>query len=408
MATTDEVPRIISVDDHVLEPPTLWTDRLPSSSHGVAPRVERKRIRVSQQQVGGQLKFAWEPDPDGDWCDIWYYEDVASPLLLPNAAIGFKEQAFVGVTFDEVSPGTWQQAARLADMDANHVDVSLCFPNTLPRFCGQTFLEAKDRDLARACVRAYNDWLIEDWCAAAGYGRLLPVAILPLWSVDECRAEIRRSVERGCRAITFPENPHPLGLPSLHSQPSHWDPLFAECQELGVVVCMHIGSSSKMPTTTPDAPWIVSSTLTFQNGMNSLIDFIFSGILERFPDLRIAYSEAQVGWMPYVLERADKLWAERSDNSFGHALPRRPSEYISDRVYGCIFDDETGLRNRDVIGMGQICFETDYPHADSTFPNSREVLANIAKQADLSPDELYQLARGNAVRAFGLERYGIA
>ena len=111
--------------------------------------------------------------------------------------------------------------------------------------------------------------------------------------------------------------------------------------------------------------------------------------------------------MPYVLERADKLWAERSDNSFGTSLPKRPSEYLPGRVYGCIFDDEIGLRNRDVVGMDQICFETDYPHADSTFPRSKEVAEEICGKAGLDDDEIYKFIRGNAITAFGLERYGI-
>jgi predicted TIM-barrel fold metal-dependent hydrolase len=162
-----------------------------------------------------------------------------------------------------------------------------------------------------------------------------------------------------------------------------------------------------MPSTSPDAPFIVSSVLTFQNAMGSMLDWIFSGALDRFPKLTIAFAEGQVGWMPYVLERADKLWEERSDNSFGTALPNPPSSYVAGRIYGCIFDDATGLRNRDVIGMDQICFETDYPHADSTFPHSREVLAKISGEAGLSSEELYKFARGNAIRAFGLQRFGI-
>jgi hypothetical protein len=170
---------------------------------------------------------------------------------------------------------------------------------------------------------------------------------------------------------------------------------------------MHIGSSSRMPSTSPDAPFIVSSVLTFQNAMGSLVDYLFSGILDRFPRLVIAYAEGQVGWMPYILERADKLWEERSDNSFGTALPNPPSSYVAGRIYGCLFDDETGLKNRDVVGMSQICFETDYPHADSTFPESRAILAKIAGEAGLSAPELYALARGNAIRAFGLARFGI-
>jgi predicted TIM-barrel fold metal-dependent hydrolase len=191
----------------------------------------------------------------------------------------------------------------------------------------------------------------------------------------------------------------------MHSK--QWDPFFAACQETETVVCMHIGSSSKMPSTSPDAPFIISSTLTFQNAMGSLCDYLFSGTLAKYPKLTIAYSEGQVGWMPYILERADKLWEERSDNSFGTWLPEPPSSYIAGRVYGCIFDDATGLRNRDVIGMDQICFETDYPHADSTFPLSKEVLTKICAEAELNDEEIYKLTRGNAIKAFGLERFGI-
>ena len=151
----------------------------------------------------------------------------------------------------------------------------------------------------------------------------------------------------------------------------------------------------------------MSSTLTFQNAMGSLIDFVFSGTLERFPDLTIAYSEGQVGWMPYVMERMDKLWEERVDNSFGSGLANPPTSYIKDRVIGCIFDDETGLANRDRIGMNLITFETDYPHADSTFPDTEKVATEICRNAGLSDEETYALLRGNAIRAFKLERWGV-
>jgi predicted TIM-barrel fold metal-dependent hydrolase len=231
--------------------------------------------------------------------------------------------------------------------------------------------------------------------------------MVPLWDAELAASEIRRTAAKGSFAVTFPENPHPLGLPSIHDKNHFWDPFFTACAETGTVVCMHIGSSSKMPSTAPDAPFIISSTLTFQNAMGSLCDYLFSGTLVRYPQLTIAYSEGQVGWMPYILERADKLWEERSNNSFGTSLPNPPSSYIPGRVYGCIFDDSTGLRNRDAIGMDQICFETDYPHADSTFPHSRETLTKIAHEAGLSDGELYKLARGNAINAFGLERFGI-
>jgi predicted TIM-barrel fold metal-dependent hydrolase len=399
-----EIPRIISVDDHVVEPPDLWTSRLPAKYQDRAPRVERDRARFHFE--GGVFSFEKGVE-DGEWCDWWLYDDLVYPFPKLSAAVGFDDLDVTPVTFDEIRPGCWKQKDRLADMDANHVDASICFPNTLPRFAGQAFYERADKELALLCVQAYNDWMIDEWSAGDGKGRLIPLTIVPLWDARLAAEEVRRCAAKGSFAVAFSENPHPLGLPSIHDKDRFWDPFFAACQETETVVCMHIGSSSKMPSTSPDAPFIVSSTLTFSNAMGSMLDFIFSGTLERFPQLVIAYSEGQVGWMPYVLERADKLWAERSDNSFGTNLPHPPTSYIPGRIYGCIFDDETGLRNRDVIGMDQICFETDYPHADSTFPRSKEVATEICAQAGLDETETYKLLRGNAIRAFGLERHGI-
>ncbi|TYB42323.1 amidohydrolase family protein [Actinomadura chibensis] len=393
------IPRIISVDDHVVEPPDLWTSRLPRRFLDRGPRIVRQKGRLSMP--GG-----WREDPDGDWADVWLYDDLVTPLMKLSAAVGFEEVGFGAVTFDDIRPGCWKQADRLADMDANHMEASLCFPNTLPRFCGQAFMERDDKELALLCVRAYNDWMIDEWCAGPARGRLIPLSMVPLWDAELAAEEVRRCAAKGSHAVTFSENPHPLGLPSIHS--GVWDPFFAACEETGTVVCLHIGSSSSMPGTSPDAPFIISSTLTFQNAMGSMLDFVFSGTLARFPNLTLAYSEGQVGWMPYVMERADKLWHERSDNSFGTDLPEPPTSYIRGRVYGCIFDDETGLANRDVIGMDQICFETDYPHADSTYPDSADVAARICDKAGLDDTEIYKLLRGNAIRAFGLERYGIA
>ncbi|HEY2813663.1 MAG TPA: amidohydrolase family protein [Acidimicrobiales bacterium] len=407
-ATLSGIPRIISVDDHVVEPPDLWTSRITGKFADRAPKVVRDTARFSFK--GGVFSFEKGVE-GGDWCDWWLYDDLVYPFPKLSAAVGFDELDVTPVTFDEIRPGCWKQKDRLADMDANHVEASICFPNTLPRFCGQTFYEqvrkGGDADLALLCVQAYNDWMIDEWCAGDAKGRLIPLTMVPLWDAQMCADEVRRCADKGSFAVAFSENPHPLGLPSVHDKDKFWDPFFHACQDTDTIVCMHIGSSSRMPATSPDAPFIVSSTLTFSNAMGSMLDYIFSGTLERFPRMKLAYSEGQVGWMPYVLERADKLWAERSDNSFGTSLPRRPSEYLPGRVYGCIFDDEIGLRNRDVVGMDQICFETDYPHADSTFPRSKEVAEEICAKAGLDDDEVYKFIRGNAITAFGLERHGI-
>ena len=399
-----KIPRIISVDDHVVEPPDLWTSRLPSKYADRCPRVERDSAVFNFE--GGV--FSYEKGvKNGSPCDWWLYDDLIYPFPKLSAAVGFENLDVEPVTFDEIRPGSWKQADRLADMDANHVDVSICFPNVLPRFCGQTFLEREDKDLALLCVKAYNDWMIDEWCEGEGKGRLIPLTLIPLWDPVAAAEEVHSCANKGSFAVAFSENPSHLGLPSVHDENNFWDPFFTACQETETVICMHIGSSSKMPSTSPDAPFSVSSTITFANAMGSMCDYILSGIFVRFPKLRIAYAEGQVGWMPYVVERMDKIWEERGDASFGIDLPNPPSSYIPNHIWGCIFDDEVGLKNRDIIGMNQICFEVDFPHADTTFPNTLKVATKICEEAGLSEDEIYRLMRGNAIDCFGLERFGI-
>ena len=156
-----------------------------------------------------------------------------------------------------------------------------CRSRSFPRFCGQTFTEAKDKELAQACVLAYNDWMVEEWCGDSG-GALIPLIIIPLWDVELAAAEVRRNAARGCHAVCFSEIPPHLGLPSIHS--GYWDPLFEACEETDTVVCMHIGSSSRMPATSGDAPVAVAATLSFNNAMASLADWLFSGKLVKFPN----------------------------------------------------------------------------------------------------------------------------
>src|SRR3954451_4740605 len=164
-------------------------------------------------------------------------------------------------------------------MEMNHVEASLSFPS-FPRYCGQTFLEASDRELAAACVTAYNDWMVDEWCGDSG-GRLVALIIVPLWDAELAAAEVRRNAARGVRAVCFSEIPPHLGLPSIHT--GFWDPFFEACQETSTVVCMHIGSPSRMPATSGDAPVAVAASLSFNNAMASLADFLFSGVLIKFP-----------------------------------------------------------------------------------------------------------------------------
>lgn len=403
--STYELPRIISVDDHVLEPPDLWIHRVPQRFQERAPRVVRQRGRLV-----GDASLEWVIDEEkGTWADVWYYEDCVKPLSRLFAAAGHNTETldWEVVTFEDVRPGCWKQRERLLDMDSNHTQAALCFPNTLPRFCGQTFLEGNDKELSLSCIRAYNDWMIDEWCGGEAEGRLIPLIIVPLWDVALAAEEVHRCARRGAYAVSFTEGPEALGLPSVYGD--YWHPFFAACAETDTTICMHIGSSSRLATTSTNAPPITTSVLNFQYGMHSFIDYIYSGTLEEFSGLKIMYSEANVGWMPYILERMDKMWHHRGHSTVwgGTTLPRPPSSYMG-QVFACIIDDEAGLAMRRSVGMDQICFENDYPHADSTFPHSARAASQLASAAGLSDDEIYKLLRGNAIRGLGLDRFGIS
>ena len=263
-----ELPMIISVDDHVVEPANLWIDRLPSKYHDVGPRIKRAPMG-EVTFIGGKLTI--KPGSEGAPADWWRYEDLRRPLLRVDSAVGVpRDQVTMsGITFDDMRPGSFEQKSRLEDMDVNHIEASLCFP-TFPRFCGQTFTEAKDKELALLCVQAYNDWMVDEWCAGTS-GRLSPLIIVPLWDANLAADEVRRYAARGVRAVCFSEIPAYLGLPSIHDPDNYWDPFFAACDETSMIVNMHIGSSSKMPSTSADAPAAVPQRHDLRPGVEVVL-----------------------------------------------------------------------------------------------------------------------------------------
>ena len=218
---------------------------------------------------------------------------------------------------------------------------------------------------------------------------------------------MRRCAEKGSFAVCFTEGPVELGLPSVYTD--FWEPLWRACDDTGTVVNMHIGSSSQFITTSPDAPPLVSIGLTHHSAERALVDWLCSGILERHSNIKMVLSEGQAGWIPYLLERLDrshKQWGTGAgvDDRIKHP----PSHYFHGRVYACTFEEQSGLALRDAIGMGQLMFETDYPHMDSTFPHSAQVAERMVREAGLDADETRALLRSNAIECYGLERYGLS
>jgi predicted TIM-barrel fold metal-dependent hydrolase len=392
-----ELPKIISVDDHVIEPATVWSDRLPSKYRDIGPRIERRPVK-EMTFIGGKFTaIPGEPGDAGEQVDWWFYEDLRRPLTRLDTAVGFARDEVIlkGITYDDMRQGSYKLPERLADMDINGIEASLCFP-TFPRFCGQTFTEAADKELALLCVQAYNDWMVEEWCGQSG-GRLLPLTLIPLWDPVEAAREVRRNAARGVHAVCFSEIPSNLGLPSIHDADGYWLPFFDACNETQTTINMHIGSGSKMPSTSPDAPAAVGSTLTFANCCFSMVDWLMSGMFTKFPDLTIAYSEGQIGWIPYILERADTVWQEnRGWGGIADKVLQPPSELFKQHVYGCFFDDPHGLVSLDAIGVDNVTYESDYPHSDSTWPHTAKIAGE--QMAHLSDEVVYKLLRGNAIK----------
>jgi predicted TIM-barrel fold metal-dependent hydrolase len=395
-----ELPWVISVDDHVVEPPTVWTDRLPAAMRDRGPRVVQDTCQtIIEPHTPGARYVKGGDGPIVDW---WVYEDVLRPIPQVMACAGMPPESLTlePLPFAAMRPGCHDRDARLADMDLNRTERSLCFP-TFPRFAGQIFLEAKDKELALASVRAYNDWMVDEWCGPSG-GRLIPLCLVPLWDPALAAAEVRRNAERGCHAVAFTELPANLGLPSLHDPDRHWDPFLAACDETATTINMHIGSGSRMPTTSADAPAGVGVALTSLNAYMAMADWLLSGVLARFANVKIAFSESQVGWMPFLVARCDQLFTKsKAWADLDPALTELPSSYVPGRVYGCFFDDMVGVDARHQIGIGQLVFETDYPHQDTTWPNTPRLVAEIA--ARVGPGEIERLVRTNAIEMLGLD-----
>ncbi len=392
-----ELPKIISVDDHVIEPPHVWQTWLPAKLRERGPRIIRRGLAGVEWLGPAAYKEIFDDDAPNK-VDVWHYEDLTYTNKRNIAAAGYPKETWTTdpVNYDDMRPGCYDAKARLADMDANWVERSMIFP-TFPRFCGQMFKEARDKDLAMACVEAYNNWLVEEWCGDSG-GRLIPICLIPLWDVPAAAGEVRRNAARGVRAVAFSEIPHHLGLPSIHTD--HWNPFFEACEETGTVICMHIGSSSKMPATSPDAPISVSASLAFGNSMASMVDFLYSGVLVRYPRLTLSYAESQIGWLPYVLERIDDVWDDNQAWAQTKHIPEPPSSYYYSNIYVSFFKDESGIEAIHRTGRTNICFETDYPHGDTTWPTTKPYAEKLF--ADLGEDDLYNVVRGNALRMLGM------
>lgn len=367
--------RIVSVDDHLTEPPDMFAGRVPAAFAADAPRVERDEL-------------------GHDW---WVFPGDRVPLLGSDSWLGFEPgHAYLGqVNFDDLHPAVYSIDERVKHMDVVGVEASLCFASAPFGFAGTRFMKMGDPALGLACMRAFNDWHLEEW-AMPHPGRIIANQVTWLLDPEIAAAEIRRNAARGFHALSFSENPEKLGLPSLYTR--HWDPIFEACSETGTVVNLHVGSSSSTIVPSSDSNPAVLGALFPINGMATATDWLFSGIPLRFPDLKIALSEGGFGWVPIVLDRIDHMRRQLDySKQFGDLTPE---EVLRRNFWFTTFNDELSMSLRHLAGVDHIMVETDYPHSDSTWPDSQEILAR--QFADVPDDEVARMTHLNAIELYRL------
>jgi predicted TIM-barrel fold metal-dependent hydrolase len=383
--------QLISVDDHLIEHPRVWQDRLPNKYLEAGPKVIEAPEDMSDSYGLGQKISKGR--------QVWTLDGQIYPELGLNAVAG-RPRDQIGtdpINFDEMLPGCYDPAARVADMDVDGVQAALLFPS-FPRFSGTLFSFLPDRELARLCIQAWNDYVIEEWVTPYP-DRFISMAILPFWDLDQSLAELDRLADHDLRAVSFCENPAKLGYPSFHS--GHWDPLFAALAERQIIVCTHFGTSGQIMRTADDAPFAVNTSLMGTNSMATVVDLLFSPVFHRHPTLKFSISEGGIGWIPWLLERADQVW-ERHRFYQNINQTARPSDLFREHIWGCFIQDQFGIDSRYAIGVDNLTWECDYPHSDSYWPNSRKIVEEMFHE--VPSEEVRAIVETNARTLFRFPR----
>jgi predicted TIM-barrel fold metal-dependent hydrolase len=366
--------KLFSADDHIIEPRDVWSRRLPSRFREAGPHIV-----------------------EADGREYWEYEGQRNPTLGLNAVVGKPVSQWNQdpLRYEDMLPGCYDPKERAKDLISNGILASVCFPS-LPRFAGTLFLTFQDRELASLCVTAYNDFVLEDWCPAGPRGLYVPTVICQLWDPALAAGEIRRCAALGARALAFPENTVPLGLPSYFTD--HWDPVWRACEETGVALCLHIGTSGKVPQPTPEAPLVLTFSLLQVGSIEASVNLMMSPVCRKFPGLKFVFSEGGIGWLPNAIERADRMYLRH--RAWSGTDDILPSDIYKQNMYLCMIEEPVCLKYVDDIGADHIVWECDYPHADTVWPDTQDITGGVFQQAGISAEAVEKISYRNAERIF--------
>ena len=367
---------VISVDDHLVEPPTMFEGRVPERFADVAPKVV---------------------DLDNG-AQAWTFDGVLYEQVGLNAVAGRPKEdwSLQSTSFDEMRKGCWDIDERIRDMDLAGIYASVNFPSHISGFCGSVFARCSDPELGLAVTRAWNDWMHDDWWQPYP-DRSIPMGITWLADPEIGAEEIRRNAERGFTAVTLPEQPHRIGMPSIFTD--FWDPILRACEETDTVVCLHVGSSGlgAMPAEAPQLE--LAATLFSSMSLSTCAEWLWSGVLTRFPGLKLILAEGGIGWVPMLLDRLDYITDHSGSGDQAWPDPElRPAEVMQRNFWFTILDDRSTLPIIDRVGVDHVLFETDYPHADSLWPTVQDTAVELF--SGLTTEQIRKITHGNAAELF--------
>ena len=367
MRTNDgsRIYQLIDADSHVNEPPDLWTSRVPAQYRDRAPRME-----------------------SFDEGDAWVVEGAPAPINFGlNAAAGLDlKTAKPWVRFDEIRAGGYDPKARLTEMDADKVDAAVFFPT--PRLSQGVFVNP-DPDFHLALVRAYNDWLIE-YCAE-DRNRLGAIPMLPNRGVAQAISELERVMDRPeVKGVLIGCYPH--GDTEISAED---DALWKAIAATGVALHIHVSLNDTAPSAQGGTK--LPGDLRMYDAPRRILQLIWSGVFERFPDLQVAVVEVDVGWLPFFKEQADDRYF-RQDLGQTFNLPRPPSYYMEHNFNFTFVSDYFGVKNRHAIGVDRMMWSSDFPHLPANWPHSWRTIE--ATFADVPRAERDLILWGNAQRLY--------
>ncbi|OMB92675.1 amidohydrolase family protein [Mycobacterium colombiense] len=371
---------LVSIDDHVVEPPDMFLRHVPTKYRDEAPVVVT----------------------DDKGVDQWMYQGRPQGVSGLNAVVSWpaEEWGRDPAGFAEMRPGVYDVHERVRDMNRNGILASMCFP-TFTGFSAR-HLNMTREDVTLVMVSAYNDWHIDEW-AGSYPDRFIPIAILPTWTPEGMCAEIRRVAAKGCRAVTMPELPHLEGLPSYHDE-DYWGPVFRTLSEENVVMCLHIGTGFGAISMAPNAPIDNLIILATQVSAMCAQDLLWGPAMRNYPDLKFAFSEGGIGWIPFYLDRSDRHYTNQKwlRRDFGDKLP---SDVFREHSLACYVTDKTSLKLRHEIGIDIIAWECDYPHSDCFWPDAPEQVLAELNAAGADDSDIDKITWGNACRFFGWDPF---